>query len=187
MVLPTRSSRTVADRLAEALIDPLLLEARTYGLHLQALDIRQHARVHSAAIAELQASATARLPPALAQTAMSSTPSAPSLNSNASTSPERLPRYIISGATCAEDVLNVLWLARLAGVRVEGCGGAMPDSSDPGLQPVPLFESIEDLRNAPAVCRQLWTIRRLQASAPILEAINRRSCSATPTPTRTAA
>ena len=40
-------------RLAQSLIDPLLLEVRTYGLHLQALDIRQHARVHAAAIAEL--------------------------------------------------------------------------------------------------------------------------------------
>jgi phosphoenolpyruvate carboxylase len=28
--------------------------------------------------------------------------------------------------------------------------------SDPGLMPVPLFESIEDLRQAPAVCRELW-------------------------------
>ena len=34
---------------------------------------------------------------------------------------------------------------------------AAPPSSDPGLQPVPLFESIEDLRNAPAICRELWT------------------------------
>ena len=35
------------------LIDPLLIEVRTYGLHLQTLDIRQHARVHAAAIAEI--------------------------------------------------------------------------------------------------------------------------------------
>ena len=28
---------------------------------------------------------------------------------------------------------------------------------DPGLMPVPLFESIEDLRNAPNVCRELWS------------------------------
>ena len=40
-------------RLANLLIDPLLIEVRTYGLHLQTLDIRQHARVHAAAIAEL--------------------------------------------------------------------------------------------------------------------------------------
>jgi phosphoenolpyruvate carboxylase len=50
-------------------------------------------------------------------------------------------------------VLNVIWLARLGGVRVEGSGAG---AGDPGLMPVPLFESIEDLRNAPAICRELW-------------------------------
>ena len=168
MVLHSSLIQNRGRRLAQALIDPLLLEARTYGLHLQALDIRQHARVHSAAITELaqtpgvlkKSSDNLTLPPALtAQTREV-------INTFRSIAelkhvyvPEALPRYIISGATCAEDVLNVLWLARLAGVRVEGCGGpdGCPDSSDPGLQPVPLFESIEDLRNAPAVCRQLWT------------------------------
>src|SRR5580704_12968798 len=42
-------------RLAEMLIDPLLMEVRTYGLHLQTLDIRQHARVHAAAVEEISA------------------------------------------------------------------------------------------------------------------------------------
>jgi phosphoenolpyruvate carboxylase len=30
------------------------------------------------------------------------------------------------------------------------------EKRDPGLMPVPLFESIEDLRNAPEICRTLW-------------------------------
>ena len=42
-------------RLAELLIDPLLVEVRTCRLHLQTLDIRQHARVHEAAVEELSA------------------------------------------------------------------------------------------------------------------------------------
>ena len=42
-------------RLSELLIEPLLMEVRTYGLHLQTLDIRQHAKVHTKAIAELSA------------------------------------------------------------------------------------------------------------------------------------
>jgi phosphoenolpyruvate carboxylase len=82
--------------------------------------------------------------------------------------PESLPRYVISGATSAEDVLHVLWLARLGGVRVEG-GGATDISghdSDPGLQPVPLFESIEDLQHAPAIMRALWSSAVYQ---PLLE------------------
>ncbi len=168
MVLHSSLIQNRGRRLAQALIDPLLLEARTYGLHLQALDIRQHARVHAAAIAELaqtpgvlkKSSTTLQLPPALtAQTREVLNTFRAIAELKRVYVPEALPRYIISGATCAEDVLNVLWLARLAGVHVEGCGGpdGCPDSSDPGLQPVPLFESIEDLRNAPAVCRQLWT------------------------------
>ncbi len=37
-------------RIARTLIDPLILQVRTFGLHLHALDIRQHARVHAAAL-----------------------------------------------------------------------------------------------------------------------------------------
>ena len=203
MVLHSSLIQNRGRRLAQALIDPLLLEARTYGLHLQALDIRQHARVHAAAIAELAQTPKGSVILSEARSAKSKDPRISSgaqqtpadtlqlppaltpqtrdvLNTFRSIAelkrvyvPEALPRYIISGATCAEDVLNVLWLARLAGVRVEGCGApdGCPDSSDPGLQPVPLFESIEDLRNAPAVCRQLWTSA---AYRPLLQSWNRQ-------------
>src|ERR1700741_3452738 len=42
----------------------------------------------------------------------------------------------------------------------DGLGGGEEAGSgnDPGLMPVPLFESIEDLRNAPEVCRALWNL-----------------------------
>ena len=76
-------------------------------------------------------------------------------------SPEAIRQYVISGAATVDDVLAVVRLARLGGVRVEGSG------RDPGLMPVPLFESIEDLRNAPAVCRELWSrpdYRKLMAT-----------------------
>jgi phosphoenolpyruvate carboxylase len=180
-------------RLSEMLVDPLLIEVRTYGLHLHALDIRQHAKVHLKAVAELSAwqdggtpaqvsqsrpgaprvevdgtnlgaprldsetwdSAPLTLPPALTpqtQEVIDTFRAIAELKRQYA--PEALPRYVISGATCAEDSLRVLWLARLGGVGVEaGSAGA----SDPGLMPVPLFESIEDLQNAPAICRQLWS------------------------------
>jgi phosphoenolpyruvate carboxylase len=172
-VLRASLIRNRGRRLARMLIDPLLLEVRTYGLHLQTLDIRQHARVHAAAVAEISAgqpsngiAGTLNLPPAL-------TPqTAEVLNTFHAIAelkrvyvPESLPRYVISGATSAEDVLNVLWLARLGGVHVEGSACTSNDS-DPGLQPVPLFESIEDLRNAPAICRHLWSS---EVYKPLLE------------------
>jgi phosphoenolpyruvate carboxylase len=160
-------------RLAELLIDPLLLEVRTYGLHLQALDIRQHARVHAAALAELNpaqgadaagADALALAPALSAQTAEVVDTFRKIAELKRTFPPEALPRYVISGATSAEDVLNVIRLARIGGVQVEGAGD--PGSSDPGLQPVPLFESIEDLQNAPAICRALWSSAAYQ---PLLQ------------------
>jgi phosphoenolpyruvate carboxylase len=143
-------------RLAQALIDPLQLEVRTYGFHLQTLDIRQHARLHAAALEEASAwkcdpeRASLVPPPLTAASADVIETFRTIAELKASCAPETIRHYVISGASSTEDVLNVIWLARLGGVRVEGNG------ADPGLMPVPLFESIEDLRNAPAICRELW-------------------------------
>ena len=50
-------------RIARTLIDPLILQVRTFGLHLHTLDIRQHARIHAAALKEaIQDSAGDLLP-----------------------------------------------------------------------------------------------------------------------------
>lgn len=153
--------RNRGTRIARMLIDPLLLEVRTYGLHLQTLDIRQHARVHTAAVRELSrvlsGSTDARtfaVPGALsAQTTEVLNTFRGIAALKQAYPPEALPRYIISGAATEDDVLHVIWLARLGGVKVEGDPGAR----DPGLQPVPLFESINDLRAAPGICRALWS------------------------------
>jgi phosphoenolpyruvate carboxylase len=158
-------------RLAAMLIDPLLLEVRTYGLHLQTLDIRQHARVHAAAIAEIagtSATNNPQLPPTLtSQTTEVLDTFRAIAELKRAYVPESLPHYVISGATSAEDVLNVIRLARLGGVQVEGSSD--PASSDPGLQPVPLFESIEDLQNGAAIMRELWSSA---AYKPLLESWN---------------
>jgi phosphoenolpyruvate carboxylase len=140
-------------RIARTLVDPLVMQVRTFGLHLHTLDIRQHARVHAAALQE-----------AIADTAAPSLPGSLSAETSSvletfravaeiknGCSPEAIRQYVISGASTVDDVLAVVRLARLGGVRVEGAG------RDPGLMPVPLFESIEDLRRAPAVCRELWS------------------------------
>jgi phosphoenolpyruvate carboxylase len=172
-VLRNSLIRNQGRRLAAMLIDPLLLEVRTYGLHLQTLDIRQHARVHSAAMAEIAATAAvassekSQLPPALsAQTAEVLDTFRAIAELKRAYVPESIPRYVISGATSAEDVLNVIRLARLGGVRVEGNADADGNDSDPGLQPVPLFESIEDLQNGASIMRELWTSA---AYKPLLE------------------
>jgi phosphoenolpyruvate carboxylase len=150
-------------RIARTLIDPLLLQVRTFGLHLHTLDIRQHARLHAAA---LQEAINDTIAPALPNGLSAETQSVLETfrvvaEIKNGCSPEVIRQYVISGASTVDDVLAVVRLARLGGVRVEGSEG------DPGLMPVPLFESIEDLRRAPEVCRELWSradYRKLLAS-----------------------
>ena len=139
-------------RIARTLVDPLILQVRTFGLHLHTLDIRQHARIHAAALQEATADTIApTLPGSLsAETAGVLETFRAVAEIKTGCSPEAIRQYVISGASSVEDVLAVVRLARLGGVRVEGSG------RDPGLMPVPLFESIDDLRHAPAVCRELW-------------------------------
>jgi phosphoenolpyruvate carboxylase len=160
-------------RIARTLIDPLVLQVRTFGLHLHTLDIRQHARVHASALQEtitdtMAASLPAELSP---QTSNALETIRVVGEMKVGCSPEAIRQYVISGAASVEDVLAVVRLARLGGVKVEGAGcnsDVREDARcDPGLMPVPLFESIEDLRNAPEVCRELWArpdYRKLLAS-----------------------
>jgi len=147
-------------RIARTLIDPLILQVRTFGLHLHTLDIRQHARVHAAA---LQEAINDTIAPSLAAGLSAQTSSVLETfrvvaEVKSGCSPEAVRQYVISGAAGVDDVLAVVRLARLGGVTVEGAGDASGPAPgiDPGLMPVPLFESIEDLRNAPAICRELW-------------------------------
>jgi phosphoenolpyruvate carboxylase len=154
-------------RIARTLIDPLILQVRTFGLHLHTLDIRQHARVLAAALQEAVADSIApSLPGGLsAETASVLETFRVVAEMKAGCSPEAIRQYVISGAANVEDVLTVVRLARLGGVKVEGSGRG--PKGDPGLMPVPLFESIEDLRQAPAVCRALWSrpdYRKLMAT-----------------------
>jgi phosphoenolpyruvate carboxylase len=143
-------------RIARNLIDPLLLLVRTFGLHLHTLDIRQHARAHATALKEAIADTMGKKLPGVlsAETASILETFRVIAEVKAGCTPEAIRHYVISGATCVEDVLTVVRLGRLAGVKLEG--GDAGQNSDPGLMPVPLFESIEDLRNASEICRELW-------------------------------
>ena len=142
-------------RLAQTLVDPLLLLVRTFGLHLHTLDVRQHARLHRKALEEASAwcaDNAGNVPGELSDQSRNVIETFRAIAEvKSGCSPETIRQYVISGAATAEDILAVIWLARLGGVNVAGSG------ADPGLMPVPLFESIEDLRNAPEVCRGLWT------------------------------
>lgn len=158
--------------LARRWIDPLIRTVETFGFTLHALDIRQHAVVHEAAVKQLAGGATITNDPqvqAVAPTAQTDEVLA-TLREVATLKRKHSPRairsYVISGATGIEDVERAIWLSRAGGVRVEGEG------RDPGLMPVPLFESIEDLRAAAEICRALWSAPAYQ---PLLDSWGRRA------------
>jgi phosphoenolpyruvate carboxylase len=129
---------------------------RTFGFHLHTLDIRQHARLHRQAIAEVAQIAVPQ--PSLLPTEGLSAASMELLatcrtlaEAKGSFDPESITRYIISGAESEADIFAVLRLASLSGLQVAG------SENDPGVMPVPLFESIEALRQAPEVMRGVWS------------------------------
>ncbi len=189
------------ERLARLLLDPLLRQVRTFGFHLHTLDIRQHAKIHAQAMRDLaagaqigQAAQSEQAAPNAqnetvqndtaqkhkAQTAALTLPAAPAPETTRLLEAMRsladfkrafpaqsITTYIISGTTSANDMLSLVWLLQTCGV----CVAASEDGSDPGIMPVPLFESIEDLRNGAAICRSLW---QSPDYAPLLDSWGRR-------------
>ncbi len=163
-------------RLAELLVDPLLRKVRTFGFHLHTLDIRQHAAVHAKALAELAGAAM----PALAKStgkrdefsAGVSPESTELLDTfrmiaqlKKSHAPKAIRAYVISGTESENDVFAVLRLASICGVQVAAA------TNDPGLMPVPLFESIASLRAAGETMRRVWTAPEYKS---LLDSWNRR-------------
>ena len=137
------------ERLARTYIGSLLRMVRKFGFHLHTLDIRQHARVHAQVLKEL--GSTPR-PNAESAATVELLETFRTIAQVKRTYPaQSIRNYIISGAESESDVLAVLRLAKLGGVQVAG------SADDPGLMPVPLFESIDSLRGAGAVMRRLWS------------------------------
>ncbi len=157
--------------LAASSINRLLRQVRVFGLHLAALDLRQHSAHHVAALAEITQSLgrqpdyarmdeTARFSwliaeldnprPLVAADANYSPETTETLNvfrvarrAIDQISPQSIGSFVISMACAASDILAVMVLARQAGLGLAG------------VRVAPLFEMIDDLRNAPDVLDQL--------------------------------
>jgi phosphoenolpyruvate carboxylase len=164
-IMRTSLQTNRGERLARQHLDPLIRLVDTFGFHLHTLDIRQHALLHRQAAREI-----ATLPDT------SATPASPetrlvldTLRTVAELQNEypatALNTYVISGAESAGDARLLVRMAELCGVTI-----ATRDS-DRRLVPVPLFESIDDLRNAPDICRELWSASEYQ---PLLDAWQRK-------------
>ena len=142
-------------RLAE-LVSPLLRKVRTFGFHLHTLDVRQHSRVLSQAVAEL--ASAGKSPVRATQGSKEFSPLSAEVletfraiaESRKTHSAKAIRHFVISDTRSEHDIFNVTRLAASSGIPLaEGKGEAV-------LMPVPLFESIEALRSSPAVMRRVW-------------------------------
>ena len=183
-----RSSLTEnrGQRLAEAYVDPLLRQLRTFGFHLQVLDIRQHARVHAEVLQEIgtrtiDLSKIATGSAELRKTKLRTTDlqkTAPALAAGAASAESS--EFSAQAQELIETFRTIQRLKQvypaqsirqyiISGAESEddvlnlvrlakACGVRLAGSGDEdfGLMPVPLFESIDSLRAAGGVMRRLW-------------------------------
>jgi phosphoenolpyruvate carboxylase len=157
-------------RLAE-LVSPLLRKVRTFGFHLHALDIRQHARIQSQALVDVasagrpSAGVTQSPPEISAQSAELLDTFRCIAELKKAHSPRAIRNFVISNTQSEHDIVAVVRLATLSGVSVVASTG------DPGLMPVPLFESIDALRSSPTTMRRVWKAPEFQ---PLLDSWGRK-------------
>jgi phosphoenolpyruvate carboxylase len=139
-------------RIARNLIDPLVLLVRTFGLHLHTLDIRQHARCmpwrsRSDRRPSRSCPARSRRDASVLETFRVIA------EVKAGCTPEVIRHYVISGATCVEDVLAVVRLAVSAASRLEG------SDREPAILASCRCRSSSRskiCRMRPPICRELW-------------------------------
>ncbi len=131
-------------RVAWGDVAELRWQVETFGFHLASLEIRQHAVVHSAALAAVRADAAGatELSPGVTLDEVLATFRAIAA-AQARFGVDACHRYVISFTSNASDVTDVLELARLA-------------TSEPlVLDIVPLFETSEALKGAQAILGSL--------------------------------
>lgn len=164
--------------IADGMLADLIRQVEVFGLHLLTLDIRQHSERHTSALAEIFAAANVCADYAtlaedekvalLSSQLQINRPLAPArlcfsdeTNETIVTfrlvqaileqlSPDATHTYIISMTTGASDLLAVLLLAKEAALYQRGAYSK--------LDIVPLFETREDLINAPRIMEDLFAL-----------------------------
>ena len=152
MVLLRESlSENHGSRLVELVIDPLLRTIETFGFNLHTLDIRQHSRVLSESLHELAGAALGSLARGVSEPVRETVNTFQTLAQlKQNYPPSSIRNFIVSNTQSEQDIFNVIRLAAVCGLSIGRQG------NDPGLMPVPLFESIEALRSSAQVMRRLW-------------------------------
>ncbi|CAH2777510.1 MAG: Phosphoenolpyruvate carboxylase (EC [uncultured Caballeronia sp.] len=166
-------------------LSPLARAAEVFGFHLASIDLRHSSDIHEAVIAELLARAGVvadyaslseeqkrevllkelaqprplRLPYAeyseLAKRELGILQAARETRQKFGTRAVR--NYIISHTETVSDLLEVMLLQKETGT-LQGCLGSKEDSPRDGLMVIPLFETIEDLRNAPVIMGEFFAL-----------------------------
>jgi len=157
-------------RIADQFLQPWIDQATVFGFHFASLDIRQNSDVHRRCIEELIAlqDTPQTIPEFLSQPAQVTAIQLDSLSEPSREVLETLlllvdeygawgsapiGGYIISMTHSPLDVLTVQWLWNTAwAIRHDG------DASPPFLPIIPLFETIEDLREASSILDNLFQI-----------------------------
>jgi phosphoenolpyruvate carboxylase len=163
-----------AGAIAAARVRPVRRAVATFGDHLCGLDLRQNAAVHELVVAELLAVAgvctdyhsldeSARRKVLTAELVWPRPLRSPfatygdlttgelavleaAADAVARFGPRAIPQYVVSGASSASDVLEVVVLLREVGLMA--CAGPAATATC-SIDVVPLFETIDDLGRAP--------------------------------------
>ncbi len=158
----------------------LIRSVETFGFHLATLDLRQNADVHERVIAELlavagvesdylglgEAGRVTLLRAELAGGRLLASPYvvysdetrseldvvAAAAEAHARYGPASITAYIVSKAASVSDLLEVNILLKEAGLWIAG------DQPKAAIMAVPLFETIEDLKAAPAIMAQWFKL-----------------------------
>jgi phosphoenolpyruvate carboxylase len=146
-----------APRQAYGELQHLIWQAQTFGFHLAELEVRQHSQVHAQALAAVRAKG--RLSPK-AKEVLDTLRAIASIQERFG--PDACHRYVVSFTRHVGDLAAVYELADHA------TGGQAPV-----LDVVPLFETVGDLKAAPAVMEEMLSLppvkRRLAATGRSLE------------------
>jgi len=166
-------------RLARGRLEDARRRAEVFGFHLASLDVRQHSGVHERAVAEVMAMGGAPGYPALperrrvevlaellgrpvlapAERARLSPEAREVLDTlrvvgwaRRDLGAEACERYVVSFTNAPSDLLEVLFLARAAGLAADE------------IRPVPLLEQLEDLEAAGQIAQRMLSLPPLRVA-----------------------
>jgi phosphoenolpyruvate carboxylase len=142
-----------AVRAAYGELQNVIWQVETFGFHLAELEVRQHSRVHEAALTEIKSGGLRST-----QTGEVLATFRAIRQIQVRFGAAACRRYIVSFTRDSGDVANVYALAEAAGEEAAGLE----------MEVIPLFETVEDLRRAPEVLDGMVELepvrRRMEAS-----------------------